>query len=274
MEPEILCSGNKRAIRWPGIAAGCVRPGTIGERDGAGMGDALVMDLRKGLFAVSDSSTRNPAASRNLLWAFSEKVGSDCGLDPGKALPRDDFERIRPRLVEASEQVLQKIPYTESCTFTGVLVANTEAGTRGILWHMGDSLLVEVNPRTGEGKRLTTSNFWMAGRSRRFFQVQDLAIPPEALLILATDGVSDLRCPAGSNTEVFLVEQVACHPIEEIPNRIVEAIDGQGTQTDDLAVICLCPARVVSLDRRIVLGGIGHDDETGCVGKGSPPFGR
>jgi len=272
MDQEVLFNRKKRSIRWPGIAGARVRAGTIGERDRTGMGDALVMDLRKGFFAVSDSSTRNPSASRNLLSKFSAALDSRRVLDPGKTLSTEVFGRIRARLIEESEEVLRTIPYTESCTFTGVLVVKTPAGTRGILWHMGDSLLVQVNVKTAEGKRLTTNNFWMAGRSKQFFQVNDLEFPPEAVVILATDGISDLKRAGGSNTDGFLVEQAVCLPVEEIPDRIADAIDGQGVQTDDIAVISICPARLFSLEKRIVLGGTRQDDEALCTGERSPGF--
>ena len=261
MDEEILFHRRKRSIRWPGIAGARLRPGTVGRRDRTGMGDALVMDLRKGFFAVSDSSNRNPAASRDFLLKFSGALDRFRSLDSGEIFTLEDFRNIRARVIRKSEEVLKAIPYTASCTFTGVLLVKTPAGTRGILWHMGDSLLVQVNVKTAEVKQLTTNNFWMAGRSKRFFQVNELEIPPEAILIIATDGISDLNRAGGSSRDELLIQQAVCHPVEEIPDRLADAIDMHGMETDDIALISLCPARLRFFETRIVLGGTREEDE-------------
>ena len=130
-----------RSIRCPGIAGARVRAGTISSRDRAGMGDCILMDFRRGFFYVSDSSNRYPTASRRFLLKLAHGFEELSFSDPGKTLSLLEFETIGRKVIQRSEDVLRTIPYTESCTITGVLVARTEAGRKGILFHTGYSLL-------------------------------------------------------------------------------------------------------------------------------------
>ena len=250
-----------RSIRCPGMAGARVRAGTISSRDRAGMGDCILMDFRKGFFAVSDSSNRYPTASRRFLLKLVHGFEAFSLPGPDRILSLEAFGQVSRRIIETSEEVLRKIPYTESCTFTAVLVARTEAGSRGILFHTGDSLLFEVNRRTSQSRMMTTSNFWMVGRSKRFFQVDEIEIPQEAMLVLATDGVADLSSPDRADKNDSLVDFAARYPVEEIPDRLVEAIDLRKAPTDDLVIIALDPDRLRPFETTILVGGTEEGEE-------------
>jgi Stage II sporulation protein E (SpoIIE) len=262
MDPGVLFNAMRRSVRWPGIAGGRMRSGTISARDRAGMGDCILMDFRKGFFAVSDSSSRYPPASRNFLLKFAQGLEDLSSFDAARTFSQEAFDRIGRSILERSEGLLQTIPFTESCTFTGILVMSTEAGKKGILFHTGDSLLFEVNPVTSEAKEMTTSNFWMVGRSKRFFQVEEMEIPPEAVFILATDGVRDLQSQDRGDRSESLVRVASQVPVEEIPDRVVETIDRRQVPTDDIVVVSLHPDRLRFFDARILLGGTVEGEET------------
>lgn len=255
MDPGVLYNAMRRSVRWPAIAGARVRAGTLSERDRAGLGDCLLMDFRRKFFAVSDSSNRYPPASRKLLLKFAEGLAAFAPSDFGKTVPLEGLGRIRGSLTQKSEEILQTIPYTESCTFTGVLLVGTEAGDRGILFHTGDSLLYEVNRKTSESRLTTSSNFWMVGRSKHLFQVEEIEIPPEAILILATDGLADLNAGNPSDGTDPLVSIAVEHPVEEIPDRLVEAIDRKNTPTDDIVIVSVHPHRLRPWETTILLGG-------------------
>lgn len=261
IDPGVLFNPRSRSIRWPGIAGGRVRAGTISSRDRTGMGDCILMDLRKGFYAVSDSSNRFPTASRRFMRKLANGWEKLSWPHPGEILSLEAFDHIARGVIEKSEEVLQTVPYTESCTFTGVFVARTEAGTKGILFHTGDSLLFEVNRKASEARTMTTSNFWMVGKSKRFFQVDEIEIPPESVFILATDGVSDLNSQDHVDRNESLVDFVGRYPVEEIPDRLVEAIDLHQATTDDLVVVCIDPNRLRSSETTILLGGTEDREE-------------
>jgi hypothetical protein len=260
-EPAVLFNPRSRSIRWCGIAGARIRPGTISSRDRSGMGDCVLMDLRKGLFAVSDSSNRFPTASRRflrkLVWAL-EGLPSPA---PRTTLGPEAFERFSRSVVEASEQVMQTIPYTESCTFTGILVGRTATGSRGVLFHTGDSLLYEVDRKTRAFRSMTRSNFWMVGKSKRFFQVEEIEIASEAIFLLATDGVADLSSGDQDDRNDSLADFAARYPVEEIPERLIEAIDTREATTDDLVIVALDPNRLRSSEATILLGGTDEQEE-------------
>ena len=173
-DPGVLFNPRSRSVRWSGIAGARIRPGTISSRDRSGMGDCVLMDFRKGFFAVSDSSNRFPTASRRFLRKLATGLEALPSPDPGKIFSLGEFDRLSRNVIDTSEEVLQTIPYTESCTFTGVLVARTEAGHKGILLHTGDSRLYEINPKTRVSRNMTNNNFWMVGNENQFFFSQRL----------------------------------------------------------------------------------------------------
>jgi hypothetical protein len=262
IETAVLFNPRMRSIRWQGIAGARIRPGTISSRDRSGMGDCILMDLRKGFFAVSDSPNRFPTASRRFLRKLARGLEALPSPEPVSTLSLETFDRFSRAVVETSEGVLQTIPYTESCTFTGILVARTEAGMKGILLHTGDSRLYEVRRKNGASRSMTQSNFLMVGKSKRFSQVEKIEIPADTTFILATDGVVDLSSENRVGRHESLVDVARRYPVEEIPDRLVEAIDRQQAATDDLVIVSLAPDRLRPSEATILLGGTEEREES------------
>jgi len=262
IDPGVLFNPRSRSVRWSGIAGACIRTGTISSRDQSGMGDCVLMDFRKGFFAVSDSSNRFPTASRRFLRKLATGLEALPSPDPGKIFSLGEFDRLSRSVIDTSEEVLQTIPYTESCTFTGVLVVRTEAGQKGLLVHTGDSRLYEVNPKTRVSRNMTNINFWMVGKSKRFYQVEEIEILPEAMFILATDGVIDLSSQGRVERHESLADFANRYPVEEIPDRLVEEIDLHQATTDDLVILALDPEQLCSSETTILLGGTDEREES------------
>ena len=236
------------------------------------MGDCVLMDFRKAFFAVSDSSNRFPTASRRFLRKLATALEALPSPDPGKIFSLGEFDRLSRSVIDISEEVLQTIPYTESCTFTGVLITRTEAGTKGILFHTGDSRLYEVNRKTRESKNRTNNNFWMVGKSKRFYQVEGIEIEPETMFILATDGVIDLSSQDRVERHESLADFSNRYPVEEIPDRLVEEIDLHEATTDDLVILALDPHELRSSETTILLGGTDEREESRYRKKCSQDF--
>lgn len=262
INPGVLFNPRSRSVRWPGIVGARIRVGTISSRDESGMGDCVLMDFRKGFFAVSDSSNRFPTASRRFLRKLANGLEALPSPDPGKIFSLGEFDRVSRSVIDTSEEVLQTIPYTESCTFTGVLVVRTEAGLKGILFHTGDSRLYEVNRKTRVSRNMTNNNFWMVGKSKRFYQVEEIEIPAEAMFILATDGVIDLSSEDRVERHESFADFANRYPVEEIPDRLVEEIDLQQATTDDLVILALDPDQLRSSETTILLGGTDEREES------------
>lgn len=261
-DPGVLFNPRSRSIRWAGIAGARIRPGTVSSRDRSGMGDCILMDLRKGFFAVSDSSNRFPTASRRFLRKLVQGLEGLPSPDPNEELSPEAFERFSRNVIEISEAALKTIPYTESCTFTGILVATTEVGVKGVLFHTGDSRLYEVNRKKRSSRNMTPSNFLMVGKSKHFYQVEEIGIEPETMFILATDGVIDLSSEDRVERHESLVDFACTYPVEELPDRLVEAIDRQQATTDDLVIVAVDPGQLRSSNTTILLGGTEEREES------------
>lgn len=261
-DPGVLFNPRSRSVRWSGVAGARIRPGTISSRDQSGMGDCALMDFRKGFFAVSDSSNRFPTASRRFLRKLATGLEALASPHAGKILGQEEFGRFSRGVINKAEEVLQTIPYTESCTFTGILIARTDAGQKGILFHTGDSRLYEVNRKTCVSRNMTNNNFWMVGKSKRFYQVEEIEMPPEAVFILATDGVIDLSSEDRVERHESLADFANRYPVDEIPDRLVEEIDLQQPTTDDLVILALDPDQLRSSETTILLGGTDEREES------------
>ena len=99
------------------------------------------------------------------------------------------------------------------------------------------------------------------GKSKRFFQVDDLEIQRETIFILATDGVADLNSQDRVERNESLVDLAGRYPVEEVPDRLVEAVDLQQTTTDDLVILALDPERLRWSETTILLGGTEEGEE-------------
>ena len=109
---------------------------------------------------------------------------------------------------------------------------------------------------------MTNNNFWMVGKSKRFYQVEEIEIPPEAVFILATDGVIDLSSQDRVERHESLADFANRYPVEEIPDRLVEEIDLQEATTDDLVILALDPDQLCSSETTILLGGTDEREES------------
>jgi hypothetical protein len=219
------------------------------------VGDCILLDFVKGFFAVSDSSDRNPSFSRDFMIRFAGMLEGIPDIQSGKTCSDAEQAAIREKLEYQSELILGEMSFSRSCTFTGVLILKTETGYQGLLLHTGDSLLLQCDLDTGTVRQLTQNNFWMVGRTSRFFQIETISLSKQTRLLLATDGFSCLKTPGPGRREDFVRQLFETHPVEKIVDILMDGYDAHGIARDDLAMVSLHPERIHPLDQRIILGG-------------------
>ena len=95
----------------------------------------------------------------------------------------------------------------------------------------------------------------MVGRTRRFFQVEYIPLTERSRLLLATDGFTGLRLPAAGTREDRVRQLFDEHPVEEVPDALIDGCDAVDGIRDDLALVSLEPAGIFFNDRRVLLGG-------------------
>ena len=260
-EASICLNQGRRAVRCRGFLGARLRSGSLRPQEQRGVGDGILLDFEKGFFAVSDSSDRDPSFSRRFLLRFSEALDGLDGIGSGLVFSAAGLAALKAELEARSATVLCEMSSTESCTLTGVLILPTEAGRQGLVLHTGDSLLLKCDLGARETQRITENNFWMVGRTRRFFQVEYVFLMERTRLLLATDGFSGLQAPESESGVAFVQRLFDEHPVEEVPDVLIDGYDLVERVRDDLALVSLDPSQIFFADRRIVLGGTTNDLE-------------
>ncbi len=260
-EGSICLNQGRRAVRCGGFLGARLRSSSVRPHEQRGVGDCMLLDFANGFFAVSDSSDRNPSFSRRFMLRFADVLDGMPRIGTGEVFGEAERAALKREVEVRSSTVLCEMSCTESCTFTAVLILRTEAGWQGLVLHTGDSLLLQFDLGARRVRQITESNFWMVGRTSRFFQVEYVFLMEETRLLLATDGFFGLEMRGAGTREDFVRQIFDAHSVEEIPDVLLARCDARDRVRDDLALISLDPARIFFSDRRIVLGGTTADLE-------------
>jgi hypothetical protein len=227
----------------------------MGSNRQAGVGDCALLDFSKSLFAVADASDRNPSASRDFIVLFAQMMEEKALLSAHRTYSAAEVSVLKERLTVESEKLLASLPFRDGCTFTAVLLLQTADGMAAIVIHTGDSLLISFDLDAHTACQITSNNFWMVGRSQRFFQIDNLPICSTTRLLLATDGISDISVPPGAGREEFILGLFkACGP-DALPDRLLGKVDIRPDGWDDTAIIAIDPSAKARFSGCIIIGG-------------------
>jgi len=269
---KLLVNRYLRAVRYPGFVGARVQAGALRPSHEAGVGDCALLDFSTGLFAVADGSDRDPSASRRFMIMFARMVKSivhplalaSASASAGRSRTASETSDIKKALSEESERLLCSLPFGTGCTFTGILLLKTAGEITSIVMHTGDSLLISCDISNSEACQFTQDNFWLVGRSRRFFQIETLPVRGSTRLLLATDGLRGLPFPAGSagaDMNKFILDLFKnCSP-DEIPDNILNQAGPPAAGRDDTLIISLNPSAFAYLPQCLMLGGTGIHEE-------------
>ncbi len=254
-ELETFCNFVTRSIRCPGLASARVQRGTMADDGRNGLGDCVIMDFKNGFFAIADSSDRDTTASRKFLMRYTVMLEDIAGAPLEDVASREKLIEIRELLEEKSENILKAIPSTSSCTFTGIFLPRNYSGRSGILLHTGDSMLCTYSKRSDELRRITENNFWMVGRTKQLFQVEEMRIEPDTVILIASDGFTDLNFLGYIERDRYIADVIKDNAIEEVADILFERGYANKASVDDLGLIALRPDRICYTNRRIIMGG-------------------
>jgi hypothetical protein len=257
----LMVNRYRRAIRCPGFLGARVKEGLIGLSSSAGMGDGLLLDFPRWFFAVADSSERNPSTSREFLKMFSTMLTGIMSPSHGRVYGEKEVKALKRQLIEESDHLLRTLSFGDSCTFTGILLLRTKQGMIGLLFHTGDSLLFSCNIQSGQSRQWSKNNFWMAGRTPHFFQVEDRPIMPQTRLLLATDGLTNIPTPPFQSREEFVQKLFETSSPDEIPDRLIETNETLSSRWDDTAIIALNPYSGHNISGCFIFGGTSPMEE-------------
>jgi hypothetical protein len=228
-----------RAVKFAGLFGARLRAGNIGNGT-AGVGDSILIDPARGFFAVGDSSDREPRAARMFMRHFAGWLAGFSVLSPDSAISDDLLDGLQREIVSRSREMLRLFPFQGTSTFTGLLLFRTERRIRAVLFHTGDSILFAYHLLNGV-RRITENNFWLLGKVREFYQVDFFDVNPGDRFLFATDGLRDLSPPDGEEFDEYLAGLFRRHPVEEIPDILINHCDTRTGGKDDLAILSLAP---------------------------------
>lgn len=248
-----------RAVKFAGLFGARLRSGNIGHSP-AGVGDTILIDLAKGFFAVGDSSDREPRAARVFMSQFSRLLADISVLSPRTVIPDDQLECLQTEIISRSSEMLRRESFRGTSTFTGLLLIRTDRRIRAVIFHAGDSVLYAYHPRSGI-RRLTESNLWLIGKVREFYQIEFLDLEPGEKFLLATDGLHDLSPPVGKGLDEYLAELIRRHPVEDVPDILIDGCESCKSKRDDLALLVLAPDGPFPEACEILFGGVTAETE-------------
>jgi hypothetical protein len=257
----LLVNRCHRAMRCPGFLGARVQGKALGSSRREGVGDCILLDFSKGFFAVADGSDRNPSASREFMVMFSRMIETQALLSTGRVYNTEEVSALKQRLIVESEALLVSLPFRNGSTFTGLLILQTIDGMTGIVMHTGDSLLIHCDLDELFAFQHTSDNFWMVGRSRHFFQIDDLSISRASRILLATDGISGVPVPPGMNREEFILNLFKTCSADEIPDRILGGSNAHLAGWDDMAIVAIDPYAMTAVPGCLIIGGTSRLEE-------------
>jgi hypothetical protein len=130
-----------------------------------------------------------------------------------------------------------------------------------IVMHTGDSLLFKFDLATSLSSQFTNTNFWLVGRTQRFFQIDNLPICGATRLLLATDGFYGITVPPETNREKFLLKLFEEHPPDELPDLLFAKPYLCPDAGDDTAIITIDPSAMIRFPECIIIGGTTGEEE-------------
>jgi hypothetical protein len=237
------------ALKCAGYFGARLRAGKIGVQ----IGDAILIDPARGLFAVGDSSDRDPRAARLFMHKLSDILNDISILSTNGIVQDHQLDALMREIVDRSREMLQKSPSKGTTTFTGILLLRTEHSTKAMLFHTGDSVLLAFHPQKGI-RKITENNFWLIGKVQEFYQVNIFDVIPGDRFLFATDGLQDLTPPEGKEFDAYIAELFREHPVEDIPDILIGNCDTKTVGKDDLALLALAPDRPFPSFSGIILG--------------------
>lgn len=249
----------RRSFKWPGKAGARVRAGSSPGHVATGTGDCVLLNFETGVFAVSDSSDRDPGRSKDFLVHFDNLVSEASKGAPELTSSTTNVTKVAEKIKLGCEKIMQQMQGSASCTFTGMRLLKTPKGLTALLFHTGDSRLYEYDALQQTVRALTLNNFWMIGKTVKLYQTAELTLKPDSILIFATDGVSQGMDEPAQERE--LLEIVRCNEVEDIPDRIMHRDSTAQEFRDDAAVIALATRGLQYVNARIIMGGTTAHEE-------------
>lgn len=227
-----------KSFEYQDLLFAAILPGNKGSTHSA-PGDAVLIDLDLGILAVADGPERNPSASARFLERFHALAEASTSFDPGGHSLDEHFESI----VAETNDLLLATSYHENTTFSALIIGGDN---RAVLLHTGDSLVYLISGADRRVTQISRSNHFMVGRAPRLFQTEVLTVTGGDLVLLATDGLTDLARCHKLPVDRFLLHGLNGGGPRCLSDSIIARSGTVEVDLDDLSIIVADPRSVRS----------------------------
>ncbi len=256
-------SGSREIVIEPGNgyavchnAFSCRIFGAVSKEDKNG--DSLLINLKRQIFAVADSTEWDANISKELLEAFNRQTEEIFQLYGNIEGDNNSLKAFCDLLIDNINKLIFKIRYPCSTTFSCLIVLPGTNGKKGLILHCGDSLIFEIRQNKGQISQLTTTTLNLAGRVDKLTQVSMIDIEEDSKFVLCSDGLLTLtRINGNQSLPQILINGFSQVDVDKIPNLLIDHA-GKGLDfVDDTTIITLHPFLLPQSDEVILWGGAG-----------------
>jgi serine/threonine protein phosphatase PrpC len=209
-------------------------------------GDAILIDPGRRLIAVADGPERNPAASSSFLTRFHDAVAASDPL-AGQDLP---IEETLDALTTLTNDLMKTVDYHDSTTFSALIATGGPASPQAIILHAGDSLIFRVDGEDGRVAQVSRTSHVLVGRSPALYQTECLSLAQTDIVILGSDGLTDLARTHALGPGELLARLIAFRSPKALVDAIVEAAAAAHVRLDDISIVGAAAGRLAQAPSR------------------------
>jgi len=247
---------SKNSIGCPGVFGALICNSESESSESlVGNGDSFLVNLKRNIFAVADSPEWNPMASAEFVIKFNERMEQLFGDKLQTRNGQPDIERLKNVLTKNTNQLIEKVDYLSSTTFTCLFVIPHMDDLKGLVFHCGDSCVFKVNVGRKHISQISWTNMNFVGRSKELSQVKFVDIDEDTRFVMCTDGLQALlRNGRHRNLMEILLDSFSHADVEQIPDLLIDHY-GQGIEfPDDITIVVLDPNKLPG-DGEIIIHG-------------------
>jgi hypothetical protein len=222
----------------------------------SGVGDSLLINHRRGVFAIADSPDSNPSASRNFLHLFNRVVEDLSSKRPEFWNGYCDVDLLTKSLAYEVNRLIESVDYRSSTTFSCVICLRTQDNVTALMLHAGDTCIFKVNTVENTIEQISRSSINFVGKVDKISQAEPVVVRHDTRFVLCSDGLQVLaRNSEGRTLRAVLLEAMKHPEVHEIPDLLLEQYVRHIELPDDIAIIVLDPHKLNRSGETIVLGG-------------------
>lgn len=227
----------------------------------AGNGDAILVDLKRKIFAVADGPERNTIASRDFLIKFSHMIDGLKIYSSGATFSDKEVSKFQEKIITNCNHLIKGVDCFKSTTFTCLLLIPGSNKLSGMVLHNGDSCIYRLNVNEKKTSMLNKVDFFFIGRSSNLSQIKFIQVDEGDRFLLCTDGLHDLIRNSNAGFEELMIDYFCASGefadmTDLIFNKSLFPVNNIKL-SDDIGIIALNPSKLLSIHSklRLILGG-------------------